>query len=486
MSGRAGGMGGVGVIPGIGVWISGVFRRYAPDPFVLALLLTLLTAALAIAFGYGGADLGVGERAVATLRAWGGLEGPGMWSLLAFSMQMCLVMVTGHALAESRPVARLIRVLADVPRDGRMGAGLVAFVACSAGVVNWGLGLIVGAILAREVGRALARRGARFSYPLLAAAGYTTMMVWHGGVSGSAPLSVTTVENAAKSLPATVLAAHAPPSGVWIGLQETLGSRLNLVVTAGLLAIVPLVMAMLCPKGGGEVGVLPRGIEVGGGLSEQRSSDEDGEAGAIPAWLETSRWPAWILGAISAAMLALYVRGKGIGTVGLNEINLGALALGLFFHGSMRGYTKAAEDGAKGCVGVILQFPLYAGIMSMMQQSGLVRLIAEGMVSVADARSMPVLSFLAAGVVNLFVPSGGGQWAVQGPIAIETAAATGTPLGKAVMSIAYGDQLTNMLQPFWALPLLAITGVKAREIVGYTACVMVVGGVWMGLMLYIL
>lgn len=483
MSGLAGG---AGVIPGIGAWISGVFRRYAPDPFVLALLLTLVTAALAVGFGFRGSGLGIDERAIATLRAWGGLEGPGMWSLLGFSMQMCLVMVTGHALAESRPIARVIRAIAEVPRDGRAGAALVAFVACSAGVVNWGLGLIVGAILAREVGRSLAQRGARFSYPLLAAAGYTTMMVWHGGLSGSAPLSVTTVENAAKSLPASVLAAYAPASGAWIGLQETLGSRLNLVVTAGLLVIVPLVMAMLCPKGGGEVGALPRGIEEGDSRSEMNARDEDGTAGAIPEWLETSRWPAWMLGAISVAMLVLYVRGKGIGTIGLNEINLGMLAMGLFCHGSMRGYTRAAEDGARGCVGVILQFPLYAGIMSMMQQSGLVRLIAEGMVSVADARSMPVFSFLAAGVVNLFVPSGGGQWAVQGPIAIEAATATGTPLGKAVMSIAYGDQLTNMLQPFWALPLLAITGVRAREIVGYTACVMVVGGVWMGLMLYIL
>jgi short-chain fatty acids transporter len=381
----------------------------------------------------------------------------------------------------------VIRALAEVPRDGRAGAALVAFVACSAGVVNWGLGLIVGAILAREVGRSLARRGARFSYPLLAAAGYTTMMVWHGGLSGSAPLSVTTVENAAKSLPATVLAAHAPPSGAWIGLQETLGSRLNLVVTAGLLVIVPLVMAMLCPKGGGEVGRLPRAIEGSERVRGGEAAGDGARAGAIPEWLETSRGPAWALGAISAAMLALYVRGKGIGTIGLNEINLGDAGHGaLLSRVDARVHQGGGGWGASGCVGVILQFPLYAGIMSMMQQSGLVRLIAEGMVSVADARSMPVFSFLAAGVVNLFVPSGGGQWAVQGPIAIETAAATGTPLGKAVMSIAYGDQLTNMLQPFWALPLLAITGVKAREIVGYTACAMVVGGVWMGLMLYIL
>lgn len=471
------------VIASIGAWVSGVFRRCAPDPFVLALLLTLLTGALAMAFGYSGQDMGLGARAAATMRAWGGLEGSGMWSLLAFSMQMCLVMVTGHALAESRPVASAITALAGAPRDGRSAAAMVALVACAAGIVNWGLGLVVGAILAREVGRSLARRGVPFSYPVLAAAGYTTMMVWHGGLSGSAPLSVVTVEKAAATLPKEVLAAHAPASGPWIGLDQTLGSMLNLCVTGGLLVIVPIAMWLLCPREGG--GGLPPSLQRDS-RADAPTISECEDSGRIPAWLENSWLPAWTLGALAAGMLTMYVAARGWRTVGLNEINLAMLGLGLFFHRSLRGYARAAEEGTRGCVGVIIQFPLYAGIMSMMQQSGLVRLIAEGMVTIADTRSLPVLSFLAASVVNLFVPSGGGQWAVQGPIAIESASAMGTPLGEAVMAVAYGDQLTNMLQPFWALPLLAITRVRAREIVGYTACVMAVGGVWIGAMLYIL
>ncbi|MBX3316604.1 MAG: short-chain fatty acid transporter [Phycisphaeraceae bacterium] len=474
-----------GWIRAIGAWISGVFRRCAPDPFVLALLLTLLTGAIAIGVGYPGRELGVGERATATMRAWGGLDGPGMWSLLAFSMQMCLVMVTGHALAESGPVARLLRRMSGVARDGRSGAAMVACVACLAGIVNWGLGLIVGAILAREVGRALASRGVGFSYPVLAAAGYTTMMVWHGGMSGSAPLSVVTVEKAGATLPREVLAAHAPASGAWIGLDQTLGSTLNLIVTGGLLVIVPLTVWLLAPRTGS--GELPRGVRVCAGENEsEREEDEGCGAGAIPRWLERSRVPGWVLGLLAMGMVGMYVSERGWRTVGLNEINLAMFAVGLLCHGSMGAYARAAEDAARGCVGVIIQFPLYAGIMSMMQESGLVRMIAEGMVSVADERSLPVLGFLSAALVNLFVPSGGGQWAVQGPIAIESASAMGTPLGEAVMAIAYGDQLTNMLQPFWALPLLAITRVRAREIVGYTACVMAVGGVWIAAMLYIL
>lgn len=469
----------------IGDRISDAFRRCVPDPFVIAVLLTLLTGCLAIAFGYKGQGLSAGDRTLRTVEAWGGMGGPGMWSLLAFSMQMCLVLVTGHALAESRPVARLLRKLAAVPRSGGGGAALVAACACISGVINWGLGLIIGAILAREVGRSLARRGIGYSYPLLAAAGYTAMMVWHGGMSGSAPLSVTTVENAAKNLPREVLEKHAPATGAWIGLDQTLWSPLNLVVTGGLLVIVPLVMWLLAPRDGRRDPLPPEIASMD--LESPTARSDTPQWSGVPDWLERSRWMAWILAALCIVVLVRFAQNAGgLATIGLNEVNLSMLAIGLLLHGSLRSYAAAAETGARGCAGIILQFPLYAGIMSMMQHSGLGRIIAEGMVSVADGRTLPILNFLAACVINMFVPSGGGQWAVQGPIAIEAAAGTGTTLGKAVMSVAYGDQITNMLQPFWALPLLAITGVKARDIIGYLACVMVVGGVWVGAMLYIL
>jgi len=157
------------------------------------------------------------------------------------------------------------------------------------------------------------------------------------------------------------------------------------------------------------------------------------------------------------------------------------LALGLILHGSPRAYMDAVTEAARGCAGIIIQFPLYAGIMAMMVVSGLVGAVAERFVSVGNETTIPVLSYLSAGVVNLFVPSGGGQWGIQGQIALETGLAAGIEPGKMIMAVAYGDQLTNMLQPFWALPLLGITGCKARDIVGYTAVVMVFAGVWMAI-----
>ena len=172
---------------------------------------------------------------------------------------------------------------------------------------------------------------------------------------------------------------------------------------------------------------------------------------------------------------------SGVDRIGLNEITLFMLGAGLLLHGSPVGYMNAIANGAKGCAGIIIQFPLYAGIMAIMVASGLMGTVTEFFVAMGSQETIPLLTMLSAGVVNLFVPSGGGQWAIQAPIAIESGLQSGVSQGTMVMAVAYGDQLTNMLQPFWALPLLAITGVRARDIVGYTVIIMVASGIWMGI-----
>ena len=182
------------MISRFGAWISGVFRRTAPDPFVLAVLLTVLTAVLAVVFGFSGSGLSVGGRVVRLLDTWRGSEG--LWRFLAFGMQMCLILVTGHAVASSGPVRRFIGRLACLPGSTGSAAGLVGLVACLAGLVNWGLGLIVGALFARDVVRRMRARGLAVHGPLVVAGG---MRGWRcgTGLSGPAPLTVTTREGAA-------------------------------------------------------------------------------------------------------------------------------------------------------------------------------------------------------------------------------------------------------------------------------------------------
>jgi short-chain fatty acids transporter len=478
----------------LGERVSAVFRRTAPDPFVIAIGLSALTAILALVFGrYPDTTASIGARVVHLLDAWRGDEG--VWKLLAFGMQMCLILVTGHALATTRAVRAAIDRLAALPRSTAQAAALVSGVACLTAMLNWGLCLVVGAFLAREVGRSMAARGRIAHYPLIAASGYTGMMVWHGGLSGSAPLSMTTRADAAKVLPPDVIGrldAEAHEAGLdgfaGFPLADTLFSPMNLAITIGLLVLVPIVMASLAPREGAAAApppIAPLDPATSASTTSNAPAEIDDESTGMASVLDRSWVLSWLLAFALLAALVRYAQVSGIGNIGLNVVNGGMIALGLLLHGSPRRYMAAIEDAARGCAGIIIQFPLYAGIMALMVSSQLVNRIAEGMTAWASPDTIPLFTFASASVVNLFIPSGGGQWAVQGPIALRTAFDAGIDPGRMIMAVAYGDQLTNMLQPFWALPLLAITGVKAREIVGYTAIVMVTAGAWIAVGLWL-
>lgn len=463
------------MIASLGRVLTKVFTKTAPDPFVIAVGLTLLAALLALALGtYPGATTGA-EKLNAMIDAWRG--GDGLWKFLAFGMQMSLILVTGHALAASKPIRLLIGKLAGLPSSAPAAAALVGLVAAIFGLINWGLGLIVGALFAREVARVCASKGIKVHGPLVAAAGYMGLLVWHGGFSGSAPLKMTTEAQARDVLPASVF--ESLETGA-VPLSDTLLSPMNLFISGGLLVIIPIVLWLLTPKHDNEITPMP--LDDGAVEIEQ----DAGESSGFPNWIERSPIVVWALAFMLIYAFVRFSTKQGFMSLGPNEVNIAMLALGLIMHGSVRSYMSAAEDGARGCAGIILQFPLYAGIMGMLASSGLINDFSRFMASVASETTAPVLTLASAAIVNVFVPSGGGQWGIQGPIALQTGAEAGVAPAKMIMAVAYGDQLTNMLQPFWALPLLAITKVKAREIVGYTAVVMLIAAAWMvlGLLLF--
>lgn len=462
------------MIAKLGQGLSRVFAKTAPDPFVLAVLLTVVTGVLAWWLGFGNLPEG-SSRVSAVIDSWRD-PNTGMWRFLGFGMQMCLILVTGHALAESKPVAAIIRGMTAIPKTPAAAAALIAVVAMLFGLINWGLGLIVGALLARDVARALEARGVPTHAPVLAAAGYAGMLVWHGGLSGTAPIKMTSVAEASSVLPPETIAILGDSPAMSLG--ATVFSPMNLFVTGGLLLIVPAVLVMLTPKDGDNMSM----------PAEEDLFEEPTRAiRTLPDLLERTPMVPWTLAALLIwAMLRFGTDGsESFGSrmlsVGPNEINMTMLALGLIAHGSIRSYIASAERGAKGCAGVILQFPLYAGIMGMLATSGLIGMFSDWMASNATQDTLPIFTFVSAGIVNLFVPSGGGQWAIQGPIALQAGQSLDVAPQKMIMAVAYGDQLTNMLQPFWALPLLAITGVRARDIVGYTAIMMLAAGAWMAL-----
>lgn len=443
----------------VGAKLSVWARRWVPDPFSLALALSALAVVSGIVVATGTAAPGEAVRVV--FKGW--VDGFTDASLLAFALQICLVLVTGHALAVSPPVRAWVLQLSRWPTSPAAAVALVAFVSCVSALVHWGLGVVVGALLARELGQRARNENLHVHYPLLGAAGYAGLAVWHGGLSGSAPLKVAEPGHFAESV-----------AGV-LPVSSTLLQPVNFVVTGGLVLLLPLVFASFAPD--------PRAVIVAQEIQDTAPPRVRPKRKGGMARFREGAWLGAVVGALGlSSALAFWLLGEL--QVDLNFINMCFLFLALGAHGSIRGFTDAVAEGAQAAGAIIVQFPLYFGILGIMKATGLVTMLSNAIVAVATAETMPLWAFMSAGLVNLWVPSGGGQWALQGEVLLSAGKELGVDPAMTVMAFSYGDAWTNMLQPFWALPLLGIMGLKARDIMGYTFVAAVVVGLYVGAVLW--
>ncbi|WP_347548859.1 short-chain fatty acid transporter [Pseudalkalibacillus hwajinpoensis] len=424
-----------------------IMQRYLPDPFLFVILLTF------VVFGFG--LVFTGSSPVQMVQYFG----EGFWSLLAFSMQMVLVLVTGYVLASSPLFKKGLGSLAAFAKTPGQAIVYVTIVSLMASWINWGFGLVIGALYAKE----LARKVEKVDYRLLIASAYSGFLVWHGGLAGSIPLTIATP-------------GHFTEEAIGlISTNETIFSAFNLVIVASLFVFLPIVNYFMSPSEDERVQVDPS-------LLEERSLHATAlDAEMTPAErLENSKVVSGLIGLVGLSYLTYYFVNSGF-ELNLNIVNFGFLFLGILFHGTPRRFLESVTDAVKGASGIIIQFPFYAGIMGMMVASGLAAQLSEGFVSISNEFTFPFFAFLSAGIVNFFVPSGGGQWAVQAPIMLDAAKELGVSVPKTAMAVAWGDAWTNMIQPFWALPALAIAGLKAKDIMGYCFIVLLVSGVFISL-----
>lgn len=444
--------------------IERTFKNVLPSPFTIAVVLTLITFLMA-AFFTSSTCYGLG-RVVELMGFWE----KGLWNegLLVFAMQMMLMLVLGHVLALTKVVDRFISYVTRYCNNTANAAGIVTLLTILVSLFNWGLGLIFGAILARKVGEHAARRGISLNYALIGAAGYSGLMVWHGGLSGAAPLKVAEQGHLQTLMSGILPADQLAELPSVILPSETIFSPMNLTACGLLILTLPLFMYWV-GKRSKVVSSLP--------VLRREEEEVDEEQGAEK--LDRSMIFSLLIGG-SLICYSVYaaVQGygqKGLGFISPNYINLLLLALGLALHQSIHAFLKAVDSAIGGAAGILIQFPLYFGIMGLMRESGLVQNFSDFFVSISNETTFPVFTFISASIINIFVPSGGGQWAVQGPVVIQAATELGLSAPKSIMALAYGDQLTNMLQPFWALPLLGITGLKAKAILPYTVAFMGLG-----------
>jgi short-chain fatty acids transporter len=412
-------------------------QRYLPDPFLFAAILTFIV--------YVGGLVLTENTPYQMVQHWGN----GFWNLLTFSMQMVLVLVTGHALAESPPIKKILRSIASLVTSPSGAIMMTCFVAAIASWINWGFGLVVGALLGRE----MARKVKGLDYRLIIACAYMGFLVWHAGLAGSIPLALNTPTDWSYKL----------TNGIPVG--QTIFAPFNLITAIVLILTLPILARLMMPK---EV------ISVDPALLEEKEFVVP--PARTPADRVENSSAVSILLAVGATIYLIFHFGKG-GSLNLNIVNFIFLFSGILLHWTPRRYINALYTAVKGSSGIILQFPFYAGIMGMMVTSGLAAVISQWFVNISTPFTFPFFTFLSAGVVNVFVPSGGGQWAVQGPIILPASTALGVDTARAAMAIAWGDAWTNMIQPFWALPALGIAGLNARDIMGYCVMALLYSGI---------
>lgn len=437
-----------GALERIAGFFSNLMDKYLPDPLVIAIILTGLTMTLAVLFR--------GTSPMEVVNYWG----DGFWDLLAFTMQMTVVLLAGYILAKTPIVDRLLDALTGRVSSPRTAIIVATLVGGIGSWLNWGFGLVIGGIVAQK----LAMNVKGLHYPLAIAAGYSGFAVYGIGLSGSVPLLVATEGHFLQA-----------QMGI-VPLTETIFSPYLLLTNLAVIIILPLFNAMLHPKDPASIKEIDRSNQEATRAAVLEHSLD--ERPTLAAKLNNSRFIGYSIGAIALVYaIAYFVQG---GTLNLDAVNFMFLFLGIALFARPSQFLAAVNDGVKVVSGIIIQYPFYAGIMGILVGSGLVVSFADLFGAISTAETLPFWSFVSGGIINLLAPSGGGQWAVQGPVMIEAAQALNADLAATSVAVQIGDQWTNMVQPFWVLPVLAISGLKLRDVMGYMVLILAVLGVIFG------
>ena len=424
-------------------------QRYLPEPFIFAIILTFVAIAVAMPVCH--------QSIVEVVANWGG----GVWNLLGFSMQMALILVTGATLAAAPAIKRGISRLASMPKTPAGAIALVTGISAVACWLNWGFGLIVGVIFAKEIAKKL--RGV--DYRLLIASAYSGFVVWHAGISGSIPLKMASDLNDLVKATNGVVTETLP-------ISNTILDPHNIIMAAIVIMALVIVNAMMHPKEGI--------IAIDPSLLKEDEVIDNVKPSTPAERLEHSRLLSVVLAVLGFAYLIVSLSVKG-GSFDIGAVILLFLFLGVILHKTPIAYVRAFTKSVGGAAGIVLQFPFYAGIMGIITGVGesgicLGTVTSEAFVNISTPTTYPLFTFLCAAILNMFVPSGGGHWAIQAPIMFAAGATLGVDHGLTGMAIAWGDAWTNLIQPFWALPALAIAKLNAKDIMGFCLIDLVVSG----------
>lgn len=413
--------------------------KWLPDPLVIAIFLTFVAMIVSAIFGDG--------TPLDIVNYWG----DGFWELLAFTMQMTVILLAGYMLALTPPVDKGLDWLASRCNSPRSAIIMITLVGGIGSWLNWGFGLVAGGVVAQKV--ALKVKG--LHYPLAIAAGFSGFSVYGIGISGSVPLLLATPDH-----------FLVDEVGI-IPLRETIFTPYVLFISIAVLVLLPIFNALMHPKDPANIREIDSSRVV---KSVNQNEGNETEPETFGEKLSNSRWVGIAIGTVGLIyVVSFFARG---GSLTLNTVNFMFIMLGLLLFAKPKTYLNALNKAITTVSGIIIQYPFYAGIMAILVGSGMIVKFSDLFVQISTAATLPIWSFVSGGIINILVPSGGGQFAVQGPVMVAAANALGADVAATSVAVQIGDQWTNMVQPFWILPVLAISGLKLRDVMGYMVMIL--------------
>lgn len=422
--------------------------RYLPDPYLFVIILTVITFLLAFFL--------TDRAATQLVTDWYG----GVFELLTYTVQALLVAVTGFALAQAPVVSGILDRVASIPKTQAQAGVAVMLTTAAASLLSWGLGLVVAGIMARQIAKQMP-----VNYGYIVAAAYGGFMVWASGISSTIALVSAT--------PGNEMNVIESGTGEVTPMTETLLTWWNILPVIVLLVALSLYYYYVAPKGGflteEQRQKLVEEDEVSEGVSENTPARR----------MEESPVLMLLLVLLPISYFAITIS-QGKFTLGLNELIMIFFVLGWLAHRSPIRYVRAFQNSIRAGGPIALQFPLYGGLMGIMVASGLSAVLAKGFVAFSSGATLPFWSFISSIIISIFVPSGGGHWVVQGPVMVPAASELGADQAMTAMGVAFGEQVANMLQPFWALPILAIVGLGIRQVMGYEVLAFIIGATVFG------
>lgn len=425
-----------------------IFERWTPNPFIIAIFLTLIVMGLSYAL--------TPSSASEVIYAWG----TGLTGLLTFMTQIALAILFGHVLTHTSRAQQVLQRIASVPKTAIQAYVMVTVFSILATMVQWALGLIVGAVLAKSTAFALRKRGIRADFPLLIAGAYSGFIFAGLAYNGTIPL---TSASAGSFIEGTL--------GYVVPLSQTVFTVYNWTALIALFILIPATLVWLRPKHNPNEITAPEQTEP----TPANNSNAPHTPPTPAERVEQSRLITLTLGLLFVLFLIFHFVTNGF-ALSLDIVNWIMLTFILILVRSPAELIRLITQAAGSVGDVLIQFPLYAGILGILGTTGLISVLSDFFISISGANGLPLITFIAAGLVNFAVPSAGGQFAMQGPLFLEAANQLNIDPAVIIMAISYGDTWTNLLQPFFALPLLAIAGLHVRTIFKYTFPLFIVSG----------